>query len=114
MGAQQHQRDRSAVETEIIRGIAKGDILLHEGAWVDSTSGMPRTSRASRGGFVDHVLNRSNGRSDVFHQDDDFAVFVNLMREAHVKAMMRLTGYCLPSNPGQYGQRQKLPVGVGA
>ena len=39
---------------------------------------MPRTSRASRGGFVYHVLNRGNGRSDVFHKDDDFAAFVNL------------------------------------
>jgi putative transposase len=59
---------------------------------------MPRTSRASRGGFVDHVLNRGNGRSDVFHKDDDFAAFVNLMREAHEKVLMRLTGFCLLSN----------------
>ncbi len=44
---------------------------------------MPRTSRASRGGFVYHVLNRGNGRSDVFPKDDDFAAFVNLMLEAH-------------------------------
>jgi len=54
---------------------------------------MPRTSRASRGGFVDHVLNRGNGRSDVCHKDDDFAAFVNLMREAHEKVPMRLTGF---------------------
>ena len=59
---------------------------------------MPRTSRASRGGFVYHVLNRGNGRSDVFHKDDDFAAFVNLMREAHAKVPMRLTGFCLMTN----------------
>ncbi|HMP69981.1 MAG TPA: transposase [Pirellulaceae bacterium] len=59
---------------------------------------MPRTSRASRGGFVYHVLNRGNGRSDVFYQDDDFAVFVNLMREAHEKVPMRLAGFCLMTN----------------
>ena len=53
---------------------------------------MPRTSRASRGGFVDHVLNRGEGRRDVFHKDDDFAAFVSLMREAHEKVPMRLTG----------------------
>ncbi len=52
---------------------------------------MPRTSRASRGGFVYHVLNRGNGRSDVFHKDDDFAAFGSLMREAHEKVPMRLT-----------------------
>ncbi len=46
---------------------------------------MPRTSRASRGGLVYHVLNRGNGRNDVFHNEDDSAAFVNLMREAHEK-----------------------------
>ena len=59
---------------------------------------MPRTSRGSRGGFVDHVLNRGNGRRDVFHNDDDFAAFVSLMREAHEKVPLRLTGYCLMTN----------------
>ena len=59
---------------------------------------MPRTSRASRGGFVDHVLNRGNGRSDDFHKDDDLPAFVNLMREAHEKVPMRLTGFCLLAN----------------
>ena len=60
---------------------------------------MPRTSRASRGGFVYHVLNRGNGRSDVFHKDDDSAAFVNLMREAHEKVPMRLIGYRLNDKP---------------
>ena len=59
---------------------------------------MPRTSRASRGGFVYHVLNRGNGQNAVFHNDDDFAAFVCLMREAHEKVPMRLTGYCLMAN----------------
>jgi putative transposase len=59
---------------------------------------MPRTSRASRGGFVYHVLNRGNGLSDVFHKDDDLVAFVDLMREAHEKVPMRLTGFCLMTN----------------
>ncbi|HMO14567.1 MAG TPA: transposase [Pirellulaceae bacterium] len=59
---------------------------------------MPRTSRASRVGFVYHVLNRGNGLCDVFHQDDDFAAFVNLVREANEKVSMRLTGFCLMTN----------------
>jgi len=59
---------------------------------------MPRTSKASRGGLVYHVLNRGNGRSDVFHKDDDFAAFESLMREAHEKVPMRLTRFCLMSN----------------
>lgn len=72
------------------QGMAKGDILLYWVASVDESAHMPRTSRASRGGFVYHILNRGNGRSDVFHQHDDFAAFVNLMREAHEKVPMRL------------------------
>ena len=59
---------------------------------------MPRTSRVSRGGIVYYVLNRGNGRSDVFHKDDDFAAFVNLLREAHEKVPMRRTGFCLMKN----------------
>lgn len=55
---------------------------------------MPRTARASEGGFV----NRRNGRNDVFHKPDDFLAFVNLMREAHEKVPMRLLGYCLMNN----------------
>ncbi len=43
-------------------------------------------------------MNRGNGRSDVFHKDDDFAAFVNLMQEAHEKVPMRLTGFCLMTN----------------
>jgi len=38
---------------------------------------MHRTARASRGGYVYHVLNRGNARQDVFHKDEDFAAFVN-------------------------------------
>ena len=59
---------------------------------------MPRTSRASQGGYVYHVLNRGNGRNDVFHKLDDFAAFVRLMRESHDHVPMRLTGYCLLNN----------------
>ncbi len=59
---------------------------------------MPRTARASRGGYIYHVLNRGNARSDVFHKDEDFEAFVRLMRAAHDKLPMRLVGYCLLPN----------------
>ncbi|HUG66854.1 MAG TPA: transposase [Pirellulaceae bacterium] len=59
---------------------------------------MPRTSRASKGGYVYHAPNRGNGRNDVFHKPDDFAAFVRLMRESHDHVPMRLTGYCLLNN----------------
>jgi putative transposase len=44
------------------------------------------------------MLTRGNGLIDVFHKDDDLAAFVNLMREAHEKVPMRLTGFCLMTN----------------
>ena len=59
---------------------------------------MPRTSRASQGGYVYHVLNRGNGRGDVFHKADDYLAFVNLMRESNERLPMRLVGYCLLTN----------------
>ncbi|HMO94314.1 MAG TPA: transposase [Pirellulaceae bacterium] len=59
---------------------------------------MPRTSRASRGGVVCHVLNLGNGGNDVFHQYDDFAAIVYLMRKAHEKVPMWLTGFCPMTN----------------
>jgi putative transposase len=59
---------------------------------------MPRTARASQGGYVYHVLNRGNARSDVFHKPEDFAAFVKLMREAHERVPMRLAGFCLMTN----------------
>jgi putative transposase len=76
----------------------KGDILLYGVSAVNWDIGMPRTARASQGGFVCQVLNRENGRRDVFHKDDDFAAFVNLMCEAHEDVPMRLTGYYLLSH----------------
>ena len=59
---------------------------------------MPRTARASRGGYVYHVLNRGNARGDVFHKDDDFAAFVELMARANERLAMRVVGYCLMTN----------------
>jgi len=59
---------------------------------------MARTARASKGGFLYHVLNRGNGRSDVFHKDGDFLAFVNLMQDAQDRMPMRVLGYCLMTN----------------
>jgi len=37
---------------------------------------MPRTGRVLSGGYCYHVLNRGNGRQEVFHKDDDYALFL--------------------------------------
>ena len=59
---------------------------------------MPRTARASQGGFCYHVLNRGNARRTVFHKDGDFAAFVQLLHQAGERIDLPLLGYCLMPN----------------
>jgi putative transposase len=59
---------------------------------------MPRTARASVGGICYHVLNRGNGRNEVFHQDGDYASFLQLMAEANERLPLRILGYALLPN----------------
>jgi putative transposase len=59
---------------------------------------MPRTARASQGGYCYHVLNRGNGRRTVFHKERDFHAFVNLLHEAAQRVPTRLLAYCLMPN----------------
>jgi len=49
---------------------------------------MVRRARASVGGLCYHVLNRGNGRSEVFHKDGDYAAFLKLLTQAndHVRS----------------------------
>ena len=59
---------------------------------------MPRTARASEGNLCYHVLNRGNGRAEVFHKPDDYAAFLHAMAEATVRLPMRIIAYCLMPN----------------
>jgi putative transposase len=59
---------------------------------------MPRTARATPGGYSYHVLNRGNGRRQVFHKDGDYAAFLRLLREAQQRIPVQLLAYCLMPN----------------
>ncbi len=59
---------------------------------------MPRTARASQGGYSYHVLNRGNARADVFHKDADYQAFLEMMAEASLRIPMRILSYCLMPN----------------
>ena len=59
---------------------------------------MPRTARASVGGLAYHVLDRGNGRAEVFHKEDDYAAFLKLLCEASDRLPMRVLAYCLMPN----------------
>ena len=50
---------------------------------------MPRTARAAVGGMCYHVLNRGNGRDEVFHKEEDYAAFVRLLSLAAERVPMR-------------------------
>ena len=59
---------------------------------------MPRTARASVGYYCYHVINRGNGRAEVFHAEGDYQAFIRLFREASARMPMRLLAYCLMPN----------------
>ncbi|GFO57173.1 hypothetical protein GMSM_41800 [Geomonas sp. Red276] len=43
---------------------------------------MPRIARGVSDGFVFHILNRGNGRQEVFHKDGDYHSVLTLIKEA--------------------------------
>ena len=55
---------------------------------------MPRTARASAGDVIYHVINRGNGRSKVFHKDQDYEAFLALIEQACRRIPMRVLGEC--------------------
>jgi putative transposase len=59
---------------------------------------LPRTARASRGGYVYHALNRGNGKRTVFRKEADFRAFRKLLQEAGERVNMRLLAWCLLGN----------------
>jgi putative transposase len=42
---------------------------------------MPRIARGLSDGLIYHVINRGNGKQQVFHKDGDYRAFLNLMQE---------------------------------
>ena len=56
---------------------------------------MPRIVRGQLGGVCGHVVNRGNGRQDVFHDEDDYATFLELVGLACERIPMRVVGVCL-------------------
>ena len=59
---------------------------------------MPRTARASVGDYCYHIINRGNGRAEVFYEDGDHQAFSGLLRQACERMPMRLLAYCLMPN----------------
>lgn len=59
---------------------------------------MPRVTRGLANGHFYHVLNRGNGRQDVFHKDEDFQAFLNLLAELLKRFDVGVFAWCLMTN----------------
>ena len=59
---------------------------------------MPRIPRGLGDGYVFHILNRGNGRQEVFHKQGDYHSFICLMKEAVEEFDLKLLAYCLMPN----------------
>ncbi len=59
---------------------------------------MPRPMREESGGFYCHVLNRGNGRAEVFHDETDYAGFVQLLALTCHRIPMRVAAACVMPN----------------
>lgn len=59
---------------------------------------MPRTARASVGGLCYHVINRGNRKARVYHSEDDYRAFTQLIGRACERTPMRVLAYCLMPN----------------
>lgn len=59
---------------------------------------MPRHARIAPGGIVYHVINRGNGRTELFHKPEDYSAFERIMIAAKARSPIRLLAYCLMPN----------------
>jgi len=59
---------------------------------------MPRIPRGQIGGHTYHILNRGNGGATVFHKDDDYTAFFDLLAAAKKKFPVKVFGICLMLN----------------
>ena len=59
---------------------------------------MPRTARGIVGGYCYHLLNRSNERKQIFHDDSDYASFVELIANAQDQFPVEVLATCLMPN----------------
>ncbi|MCH8963776.1 MAG: transposase [Planctomycetes bacterium] len=59
---------------------------------------MPRALRQSEGGVVYHVLNRANGRAQIFEKAGEYRDFVQLLEDTRAKTPVRILSYCVMPN----------------
>lgn len=59
---------------------------------------MPRIARVAPGGLVYHVVNRANGKLNIFRKDEDFKAFFRCVDEAMKRHPIRILSWCVMNN----------------
>ena len=59
---------------------------------------MPRRARIDIGGLCYHVMNRGNDRRTTFHSNNEYASFLQLVKQARQRVDMRVLAFCLMPN----------------
>jgi putative transposase len=59
---------------------------------------MPRIARGLEDDQIYHILNRGNGRNEVFHKNGDFKAFIELLRESKNRYSVDILAYCVMPN----------------
>ncbi len=59
---------------------------------------MPRNARVDIGGEIYHVINRANGRMQIFHSKEDYVLFEQLLLETKELVDMRILAYIIMPN----------------
>ncbi len=59
---------------------------------------MPRRARSIVGGYVYHILNRSNARAKIFKKRADYEAFERVLEAALERVPLRILSYCVLPN----------------
>ncbi len=59
---------------------------------------MPRIARGLADGHFYHIINRGNCRHEVFHKQEDYAAFTNLMKESVDRHKVSIYSWCIMPN----------------
>ncbi len=59
---------------------------------------MPRAPRIDKGNLVYHIINRPNGRQQIFHTEVDYLLFERTLQEAQERSGMRIYTYIVMPN----------------
>jgi putative transposase len=73
---------------------------------------MPRTARAVEAGTIYHVLNRGNGRMQLFHKPGDYQAFIKVLSRALELYPVDLLTYCLMPNHWHLVVRPREETGL--